>query len=268
MKLVNKFFRLLPLIIFLAIWEIASDASRKTTFLFSAPSKILKLFFQKVFSGELLSHTWVTAYEAFLGLCLGMFVGSSVGFLLLYFPKASMIFKYYIIALSAIPIFAIAPMMIIWFGTGIQMKIAMAFFATVFVAIFQAYQGGQNLNKSDTDFFYLNEASNNQRFWKLTFPASIDWLIQSIKLNSGLSILGAFIGEFIASDKGLGYAIIKASGLYNVGYVLAATISIILLTLAFNYFASLIQKHKLKIIRTIVLGGRRKTAYNIGLADK
>lgn len=265
MKLANKIYRFIPLMLLLTIWEVASGTSSKTIFLFSAPSKIFMLFFQKVFNGELLNHTWITAYEAFLGLCLGMFIGSSIGFILLYFPKASTIFKYYIIALSAIPIFAIAPMMIIWFGTGIQMKIAMAFFATVFVAIFQAYEGGQNLNKSDTDFFYLNNASNKQRFWKLTFPASIDWLIQSIKLNSGLSILGAFIGEFIASEKGLGYAILRASGLYDVTYVLAATISIILLTLAFNYMANIIQENKLKIIRTIAVGGQRNTAYNLGL---
>ena len=129
------------------------------------------------------------------------------------------------------------------------MKVAMAFFATVFVSIFQAYQGGKNITKQQEDFFTLNRSSNKQKFWKLTFPSSIDWLIQSFKLNSGLSILGAFIGEFIASEAGLGYAILKASGLYDVSSVLASVIGIILLTLLFNVIAIVIEKNKLKIIR-------------------
>lgn len=251
MKKVSKIYSLIPLVVFLSIWELATINSQRNTFLFSRPSKIISTFFDKIYSGELIYHFIVTAFEAFIGLLLGMLIGSIIGFLLLYFPKVSKISKYYVVALSSIPIFAIAPMMIIWFGTGISMKVAMAFFSTVFIAIFQAYQGGQNISKQDADFFKLNGASDKQRFWKLTFPSSIDWLIQSLKLNSGLAVLGAFIGEFIASDNGLGYIIIKASGLYDVSYVLAATICIIILTLIFNTGATLIEKNKLKIIRKI-----------------
>ncbi|MBL7884941.1 MAG: ABC transporter permease [Bacteroidia bacterium] len=259
LKVVQLF---IPLFIIIVFWEIASNASQKNSFLFSSPTKIFKTFYEKVINGELVNHSLITGYEALLGLVLGMFIGSIIGFFLLYFPKVSKVSKYYIIAFSSIPIFAIAPMMIIWFGTGLQMKVAMAFFATVFIAIFQAYQGGQNISKQDAEFFILNKASDRQKFWKLTFPSSIDWLIQSLKLNSGLSILGAFIGEFIASEKGLGYAILRASGLYDVTYVLAATICIIILTLAFNYVAGVIDKHKLKIIRKISLSGQGNTTYN------
>lgn len=251
MKKLYKVLYLVPLFILCFFWELASNYSQKTKFLFASPSSIIKKLFQKITNGELVNHTLVTAYEAFLGLLLGMVVGSSIGFLLLYLPKLSKLSKFYIVALSSIPIFALAPMMIIWFGTGIKMKIAMAFFATIFVAIFQAYQGGQNVSKQEEEFFALNKATNNQKFWKLTFPSSIDWLIQSLKLNAGLSILGAFIGEFIASEKGLGYTILRASGLYDVPYVLASTICIILLTLFFNFLASIIEKNKLKIIRAV-----------------
>jgi len=248
-KIVNKIVLFIPLIIFLALWEIFTMNSQRHTFLFSRPSKIMSTLFEKISNGELVHHFGVTAFEAFVGLLLGILIGSVIGFLLLYFPKVSKLSKYYVLALSSIPIFAIAPMMIIWFGTGISMKIAMAFFSTVFIAIFQAYQGGQNISKQDADFFKLNSASDKQRFWKLTFPSSIDWLIQSLKLNSGMAVLGAFIGEFISSESGLGYIIIKAGGLYNVSYVLAATICIVILTLIFNICATLIEKNKLKIIR-------------------
>jgi NitT/TauT family transport system permease protein len=242
----------------MTIWEFFTINSQRNTFLFSRPSKILDTLVNKIYNGELIHHFFVTAFEAFTGLFLGILAGSVIGFLLLYFPKASKISKYYVVALSSIPIFALAPMMIIWFGLGVQMKIAMAFFSTVFIAIFQAYQGGQNVASQDAAFFKLNGASDKQKFWQLTFPASIDWLIQSLKLNSGLAILGAFIGEFIASDSGLGYIILKASGLYDVSYVLSATICIVLLTLIFNFMAGIVEKNKLKIVRKIAVGSNQK----------
>ena len=251
MKKISKIYPFIPLVVFLAFWELATMNSARNTFLFSRPSRVISTLVENILNGELVRHFGVTAFEAFAGLVLGVLVGSTIGFLLLYFPKVSKVSKYYVLALGSIPIFAIAPMMIIWFGVGISMKVAMAFFSTVFVAISQAYQGGLNVCKRDSDFFKLNGASNKQRFWKLTFPSSVDWLIQSLKLNSSLAVLGAFIGEFIASDRGLGFVIIRESARFNVSKVLAATICIVVLTLLFNYMATLIEKNKLKIIRKI-----------------
>lgn len=250
-KFTNTIITLIPLLSLFAIWEFASLSSQKTRFLFSSPWQIFITLFDNIINGNLVNHTLVTFYEALIGLILGLFVGSCIGFILLYLPKIFKSSKYYIVALSSIPIFAIAPMMIIWFGTGLNMKIAMAFFSTVFVALFQAYKGGSSVSKEHLDFFKMNKASNNQKFWKLILPYSIDWLIQSLKLNSGLAILGAFIGEFIAAEKGLGYAIVKASGVYDVSYVLAATVCIIVLTVVFNVFADFIEKNKLRIIRKL-----------------
>jgi len=196
-----------PLVLFLLLWEAMAHFSTRYAFLFSSPSRVMRKFIAKILSGELPMHFGVTALEAFSGLLLGMIVGSGIGFVFIYFPRLARYYKGYIIVLGSIPVFALAPMMIIWFGTGISMKVAMAFFSMAFVALYQAYQGGQKVGKRDHDFFTLNKATDWQRFRQLTFPASIDWLIQSLKLNAGSAILGAFIGEFIASDRGLGYAI-------------------------------------------------------------
>jgi len=244
---------ILPLIILCVFWELVANSSQEFRFLFASPSLIISKFIEKTLNGELIKYTLITGYESIVGLISGVLIGSVIGFSLLYSQKVSKISKPYIIALSSVPIFGIAPMMIIWFGTGIFMKIAMAFFSTVFVAVFQAYQGGQDVSKDELDFFELNGASNKQKFWKLVFPSSIDWVLQSLRLNSGLAILGAFIGEFIASNKGLGYIILKASGLYDVPYVLAAIICIIILSAIFNFLVSLVEKNKLRIIRSLSL---------------
>lgn len=240
---------LIPILIFLGVWEFFAQDSNKISFLFGSPSKIFIKIYEHTINGELLNHMLTTGFEALIGLILGVIVGSSLGFLLLSFPTLRIISKYYVLALSSIPVFALAPMMIIWFGIGILMKIAFAFFATVFVALFQAYKGGMQTNKNEEKFFKLHKASRKKVFKYLILPASVEWLIQSLRINAGLAVLGAFIGEFIASDVGLGYLIIKAGGLYDVSLVLAGVIYIILLTLFLNFLATLVEKYKLNIIR-------------------
>lgn len=257
------FYYLVPILVLSLIWQISASYSDKVNFLFASPLSVFEKLFQKISNGELVIHTLITGFEALTGLIFGVLFGSIIGFSLLYFPKTSKISQPYIVALSSIPIFGIAPMMIIWFGTGLFMKITMAFFSTVFVAILQAYQGGQNISEDELNFFNLNKASNKQKFWKLVLPSSMNWVLQSLKLNSGLAILGAFIGEFIASERGLGYVILKAGGLYDVPYVLASIVCIILLSAFFNFLVSIIENNKLKIIRFISI--KKNTFYNYQL---
>ena len=245
----KKIIQLTPLIILIIVWEFMSYIYKDFSVFLSSPSRIVSLFFNELLYGELIIHTLITAYEALAGLLLGLIIGCGIGFSLVYFPRYSNIAYPYVVALSAIPTFALAPLMIIWFGTGIQMKIVLAFLATVFTSAFQTYEGAQKVTKSDTVFFNINHATNKQRFWMLSFPVSLDWVIQSLRLNSGFCILGAFIGEFIASEAGLGYIILKASGLYDTTYVFVAISCIIMLSFAFSMIASLINKYKLDIIR-------------------
>lgn len=241
--------RVIPLLIFLLIWEAAAYFQKDFSVFFSSPSKIISLFYKETISGTLLYHTLITAFEAIVGLILGLVVGCGIGFSFVYYPKCSRIAYPYVLALSAIPTFALAPLMIIWFGTGLQMKIILAFLATVFTATFQTYEGAKKISVSDQLFFEINQASNKQRFWLLSFPASMDWVIQSMKLNAGFCLLGAFIGEFIASEAGLGYLILKASGLYDTTSVFVALICIIILSSIFSISATLMNKNKIKMIR-------------------
>ena len=180
-------------------------------------------------------HTAVTGIEALAGFLIGVTIGSCIGFSLLYFPKLAAISRLYVLALGAIPVFAFAPMMIVWFGVGLKMKIAMATFSTILVALSQAYDGGKNVNPELKRLFELNNSSNRQIFQKLVLPSSIDWVLASLRLNIGLALLGAFIGEFIASERGLGHIMLKAGGLYDIPYVLAAGVCIIGLAFLFNF---------------------------------
>ena len=241
---INRLLGFLPLIVFLALWQVLAFQSNRTKFLFGSPVLVASKLFTNVANGELLVHTAITGIEALGGFLIGVIVGSCIGFSLLYFPKLAAISQLYVLALGSIPIFAFAPMMIVWFGIGIKMKIAMATFSTILVALSQAYDGGKSVNPELQILFKVNNSSNKQIFRKLILPSSIDRVMVSLRLNIGLALLGAFIGEFIASEQGLGHIMLKAGGLYDIPYVLAAGVCIIGLAFLFNFFVAMIERNR------------------------
>lgn len=237
--------------IILIIWQISANSSQKIMFLFGSPYLIFQALIAK--PEEWLSDTFVTGMEALLGFVLGVSIGSAVGFGLLYSENITKFTKPYIIALGSIPIFAIAPMLIIWFGTGLQMKIASAFFATVLVALSQSYEGGRSIDSDLLNLFKLYNSSNKALFLKLILPSSLNWVFASFKLNIGFALLGAFIGEFIASEQGLGHEILSAGGVYDFPRVFAATLCIILLALGLNFLVSLAESFRYQIIEWLTV---------------
>lgn len=116
----NKILQWLPLAVLLIAWEAYAKFQSGFSTMFSSPVRIITLLYEKTVSGDLPYHTFITAYESFVGLLFGLFIGCIIGFILVYFPKCSKITHPYIIALSSIPTFALAPLMIIWFGNRIE----------------------------------------------------------------------------------------------------------------------------------------------------
>ena len=123
----NKILQWLPLAVLLIAWEAYAKFQSGFSTMFSSPVRIITLLYEKTVSGDLPYHTFITAYESFVGLLFGLFIGCIIGFILVYFPKCSKIAHPYIIALSSIPTFALAPLMIIWFGTGLKMFLLLLF---------------------------------------------------------------------------------------------------------------------------------------------
>lgn len=251
MKYINKknIIKIVPLLLIIVVWEVLSAANQELAAYISTPKEIVIRFFELLFSGNLIVHFCVTAFEALSGLILGLLVGCLLGFFMVYNDKIADVFYPYIFALSAIPTYALAPIMVYWFGAGIGMKILLAFLATVFTTAFHTLEGSKKVSVSDEVFFNINKASKKQHFWLLSFPASIDWIIQSLKINSSLCLLGAFLGEYIASEFGLGHMIRYSIQLYKSTDVFVAIVCFILLSMIFSVFASIANKNKIKIIR-------------------
>jgi NitT/TauT family transport system permease protein len=245
------FFQLLFCLLLLLGWEVAGRTSRMVFFLVGTPGAMFREMRQLLLVDHLLRHFWITGSEATVGLLIGTFVGASIGLCLWYSETLAKTARPFIIALATLPIFAFAPLMIVWFGIGWGMKVALAAFSTVFVAFDQAYRGANLTSKDSVDVLKGMKASQHQIFSKVVVPGALDWVLSSMRLNVGFGLLGAFIGEFIAADQGLGYLILRASGLYNIPRAFAAAMGITILAFILNAIAWYIETHRRFLVQIL-----------------
>lgn len=231
----------------LAAWELAGRSSTMASFLVGTPSAAAIELAALVTQG-LHRHVLVTAIEALVGLTLGTGAGTAIGLGLWFSPYAAGVARPFVLGLGTLPVIALAPMMIVWFGIDIGMKIALATLSTIFPAIVQAYRGGALVSREYVDVLVAMGATRRQVFIKAIVPGSLDWVFSSMRLNVGLGLLGAFLGEYIASDSGLGFLITRSASLYNTPRVFAALTVLILLALALDITASFVERYRGRLV--------------------
>lgn len=241
-------YRVLPLSISLLLWEIIVRMNDKWIFFFGIPSKIEDYFVIKMINGTLPMDFTITLLEAAGGFIIGNVLGILLGVTLWYSKSVFLIARPYVIALGSAPVFALAPLFIIWFGTGIFSKIMIVTFSTLFVALFQAYTGASQASEGYIRLMKTFGATKNQIFKKIIAPSSIVWVISAFRMNVSFAILGAFIGEFISSNRGLGHLILVASGLFDISLVLCGVFMLILMALLFNHIISISEAPLKRII--------------------
>lgn len=223
------------------VWEVIAWSSANALFFVGSPSTIAVEFSKLLLEEDLLGHFLITGSEAAIGLLIGTVLGNLLGLIFWYSEELTRVMRPFLLAFGTLPIFAFAPLMIVWFGIGFSMKVAMAAFSTVFVAFNQANKGARSVAGFYIETLRGMNANPRQVFRKVIVPGSIDWVLSSMRLNVGFGLLGAFIGEFIASDRGLGFLILRAGGLYNIPRAFAAAIGITALALLLDACARYIE---------------------------
>ncbi len=230
-----------PLPLLLLAWEWAVSGDPQKAFFFGAPSQIFSYLFSGIVDGSLLFDIYITTLETVLGFVIGNLIGISFGLGLWASKRVFEVVKPYIIALGSAPVFALAPVLIIWFGTGLASKVAIATISTVFVALLQAYRGAQQVDDRQIRLLQSFGATKSQIFKKIIVPSSMVWVISAFKLNIGFALLGAFIGEYISSERGLGHLILVAGGLYNVSLLFVGVFLLIMIALGLDALVGAIE---------------------------
>ena len=227
--------QLLVLATLIGFWEWATKDSRANAFLFGSPSVIAADLAVMARDGSLWRDTWITGLETIAGFLLGNLIGTAIGLSLWFSRFVARIVQPFILALGAVPIIALAPITIIWFGTGFASKLAMATLSVVVVALIISYKGALGVDPDQINLMRSLGASRMQIFRHLVLPASLTDIFAGLKLTVGFALVGAIVGEFMSSNEGLGHAIFKAGSLYVISKVfadLAATVVLALILAA------------------------------------
>jgi NitT/TauT family transport system permease protein len=227
---------LYPLIataVLFAVWELAARYGNVSPLILPAPSRIFATVVDH--SLVLLRMAAVTAYEFVLGFALAVVIGLPLGALVVYARPVEMTFYPLLVAFQTIPKAAIAPIMIVWLGTGITSKIVIAFAISFFPIMVDTIIG---LRSSQPETIYLVRAMGAtpfQVFWHVRFPNALPAIFGGLKVASTLAVIGAIVGEFVSSDNGLGYLLLVANGDLDTRLVFACVLVLTLLGLVFFF---------------------------------
>ena len=223
------------LALLLGFWEQSTANNKQAAFMFGSPSAMAGFLNQMVGDGSLWRDIYVTGLETLLGFLVGNFIGTVIGLSLWYSRFVSQVVQPFVIALGSIPIIALAPIIIIWFGTGLISKVAMSTLSVVIVALVTSYKGAAGVDPDQVNLMRTLGASKFQIFRKLVVPASLVDIFAGLKLTVGFALIGAIVGEFMSSSEGLGHAIFKAGSLYIIPKVFAALVATIALALLLTF---------------------------------
>src|SRR5215468_3022755 len=208
----------------IALWELAARTGAIDAFFWSQPSAIyatMNIFFTE---GDAWTDIGFTFRSTILGFLIGTVSGSVLGLSFWWSRNYAAIVQPYVICFESIPKLALAPLIVLVFGLGLASKVATATALTVVVSTLTTYAGVKAIDQDSERLFYSLGASRLQVFRKLVIPFCIPWIISVLRVNIGLALTGAVVGEFIASQHGLGRAILYAGQTYDIALVWVAVL--------------------------------------------
>jgi NitT/TauT family transport system permease protein len=204
--------RLAVLAVILVGAEIGVRSGALSELFFSSPSQVFQALLTQWSNGSFLQDAAITVFETLLGLVSGSLLGMAIGLLLPQLRLVSHVFEPFLMVLNGIPVIVIAPLFILWLGLGILSKIGISVYIVFFAMFIPVYTASLRLETTFVDALRVMGASRSQIFWKVIVPSSLPSVYTGLKIGSGLALIGAVIGEFVASRAGLGHMILYASG--------------------------------------------------------
>lgn len=215
--------RLAVLAILLGIWAALSGTVLDPQF-FGSPEGVARSLIDWSLDGTLWRNSWITIQEVVLGFVLGAAAGAILAYLIAAIRPLWDVLIPYMLALYSVPKVAVAPLFIIWFGIGLSMKVLLAAISVFFLVFLSTAAGVQNVDGGLKDAVRMMGGSRRDVALKVTLPASMAGLLTGLRMSIPYALIGAVIGELVASNRGLGFLINDASAQFNTSGVFAALV--------------------------------------------
>ena len=200
-------------VVILGIWQAYVELLHISTIVLPTPAEILQASWER--SDLLLTETWPTFLESVCGFILALVLGIPLAVCVANSRVLNLSLYPILIATQSIPKVAIAPIILVWFGLGMQSKFAIAFLVAFFPVIVDTATGLQETPPGLVELARSLRATRWQLFWKIQLPAALPFIFSGAKVAVTLAVIGAVIGEFVGSDHGLGNLLLSANSQLN-----------------------------------------------------
>ncbi len=227
---------------FLTIWQLAADFGWIDDFYFSSPIAIGTLFLHDITTMSLLNHIRITLIESSLSFLLIILCSLLVATLFWFYPVLGKMFEPFLIVLNSLPKSALAPLIIVWLGTGPKTIILCGMSVGLFGCILNLYQTFQQTDPERLKLIETLGGTRIQAFTKVVFPGNTPAFISVAKVNIGLALVGVIIGEFLAGRQGLGYLIIYGSQTFKLDLVILSIVILCIIAMGLYWGLNILEK--------------------------
>jgi NitT/TauT family transport system permease protein len=227
----------------LVIWEVAADLFNIPTYLFPAPSLIMRAGIDN--ASLLLREAWITSVEIMLGYLLSIVVGIPLALGIFHWPLFAKSVYPLLVSSQAMPKVAIAPLFVVWFGFGLLPKVLIAFLIAFFPIVINTVMG---LSAIEHEKIFLARSmglSGFATFRLIRFPNALPSIFAGLKISITLAVVGAVVGEFVGGDSGLGYQLMVANGNMNTPLLFAGVLALTVLGLIMFGAIELLERYAL-----------------------
>jgi NitT/TauT family transport system permease protein len=230
----------------LLVWQLAVWFGGFPAFILPSPQQVGVRFAQAIVDGSLLRNTLVTLLEVLAGLALGVSVATILGYLLARSLHLERLLSPYIVASQSIPVVAIAPLLVIWFGPGLFSKILVCALIVFFPVLVNTVVGVRSVPEDLRDLMRSLQATRWQTLKSLELPAALPVFLGGLRIGATLSVIGAVVGEFVGAKSGLGFMVNIGRGIYDTSLVFVAVFTLIALALILYGLVSMVEKRLLR----------------------
>lgn len=207
--------------------------------------------------GTLWSNSVITLEETLLGLLAGAATGIVMGLLVGPLQTLGKILNPFILAIYSIPKVALAPLFIVWFGIGLEMKVILGAVTVFFLVFFNTVAGVRSVDADLIDAVRLMGGKPAQIMLKVVIPSAMGWILTGLRIAIPYALIGAVIGELVASNVGLGFLINDSASVFNTAGVFAALLVLTVFATALNILVDLLEKRMSRWKTNVNLGNRR-----------
>src|SRR6266567_465932 len=217
------------------------DDPMRAKFFFGQPLVVLKKIWIWFSGGTIYLHLGVTLIETLLAFAIGTLLGLVLGLWLALSPTASTLADPYIKAMNAMPRVILAPIFAVWFGLGITSKVVFGITLVFFIVFFNVYQGVKEVSPVVLANARMLGASGRQLLRFVYLPSATSWVFSSLPTSVGLAFVGAVVGEYLGSARGVGYLIHQAEGVFDIDTVFAGILVLTIFALILDFAVTKIE---------------------------